>query len=475
MKYLKRAASLLLALVMALALAAPAFAADEGSITVDNPQKDQEYTAYKIFDVAYNDGKSAYSHTIDSSSEWFGTVDAYAKTENSGLVLEQVNGGNTYNVSVDKDKFSAASFAEALKAAVNGKDGTKLETAADGSVSASGLELGYYFVTSTSGALCNLTTTNPDVTIHDKNDVPFDKTDNKESVEIGETVNYTITGKVPDTTGFKTYKYQITDTMSTGLTFNNDVKVYVGGTEITENFTLKTGADAGGKAFVLDIDVMELTAGAKIEVKYSATVNENAVAKIEKNHATLDYSNDPNDSSKTTPREDEETVYSAKLVIDKYETDNKDAKLAGAKFVLYKEVTESGTTTKLYYKYTEATAAEKAKVEWVDDKAQATEVTTGSDGAANFVGLKDGTYYLEETEAPAGYNRLKDPVTVKINGENATETDPSALTHTEGVANNTGTELPSTGGMGTTVFYVIGSILVLAAVVLLVTKKRMTR
>lgn len=369
MKYLKRAASLLLALVMALALAAPAFAADEGSITVDNPQKDQDYTAYKIFDVAYNDGKSAYSHTIDSSSEWFGTVDAYAKTENSGLVLEQVNGGNTYNVSVDKDKFSAASFAEALKAAVNGKDGTKLETAADGSVSASGLELGYYFVTSTSGALCNLTTTNPDVTIHDKNDVPFDKTDNKESVEIGETVNYTITGKVPDTTGFKTYKYQITDTMSTGLTFNNDVKVYVGGTEITENFTLKTGADAGGKAFVLDIDVMELTAGAKIEVKYSATVNENAVAKIEKNHATLEYSNDPENSSKTTPREDEETVYSAKLVIDKYETDNKDAKLAGAKFVLYKEVTESGTTTKLYYKYTEATAAEKAKVEWVDDKA----------------------------------------------------------------------------------------------------------
>lgn len=102
-------------------------------------------------------------------------------------------------------------------------------------------------------------------------------------------------------------------------------------------------------------------------------------------------------------------------------------------------------------------------------------MTTGSDGAANFVGLKDGTYYLEETEAPAGYNRLKDPVTVKINGENATEANPSALTHTEGVANNTGTELPSTGGMGTTVFYVIGSILVLAAVVLLVTKKRMTR
>lgn len=470
MKYLKRAASLLLALVMALALAAPAFAANEGSITVDNPQKDQDYTAYKIFDVAYNDGKSAYSYTIDSSSEWFGTVDTYAKTENSGLTLEKVGEATIYNVSVDKAKFSAPAFAEALKAAVEGKDGTKLT--ADGTVvSAKNLPLGYYFVTSSTGALCNLTTTNPDVTIHDKNDIPFDKTDNTESVEIGEVVSYVITGKVPDTTGFERYTYQITDTMSAGLTFNDDVRVYVGGTEITDNFTLKTGDQAGGKAFVLDIDVLKLTTGAKIEVKYSATVNENAAATIEKNHATLEYSNDPQDSSKTTPREDEETVYSAKLVIDKYEADDKDTKLAGAKFVLYK--TEG--TTKLYYKYTEASATEKAKVAWVDDKAQATEVTTGTDGAAVFKGLKDGTYYLEETEAPAGYNLLKAPVTVEINGANATETDLSALTHTEGVANNTGTELPSTGGMGTTVFYVIGSILVLAAVVLLVTKKRMTR
>ena len=95
-------------------------------------------------------------------------------------------------------------------------------------------------------------------------------------------------------------------------------------------------------------------------------------------------------------------------------------------------------------------------------------------GAASFDGLANGTYYLEETAAPAGYNILETPVTVSVNGANATAENISALTVTQNVANNTGTLLPSTGGMGTTIFYVIGSVLVLAAVVLLVTKKRMS-
>lgn len=482
MKHIKKFASFLLALVMVLSLTTTVFAADTtGSITIDNPQKDQTYTAYKIFDVVYNNEKTAYSYTIDSTNEWFSTVKAYADGENSGLKLEQVTGSTTYIVT-EVTGFSAPSFAAALKAATTDKTGAEL-TVNDGKAAVSNLPLGYYFVTSTSGALCNLTTTNPSVTIHDKNDIPFDKVDDKESVEVGEVVNYVITGKVPDTTGFETYKYQITDTMSEGLTFNNDVKVYIDGTELTNNFTLKTGTDAGEKDFVLDIDVMKLTVGAKIEVKYSATVNENAVAKIEKNHATLEYSNDPTDSTKTTTREDEETVYSAKINIDKYakqqDEQNTSKKLAGAKFVLYKEVTEEGATeaTKLYYKYTAATETEKDKVEWVADQEDATEVTTDDKGAADFKGLKDGTYYLLETEAPAGYNMLKEPVTITINGtkteNNETTIAEAQLTHTEHVANNTGSELPSTGGIGTTIFYVLGSILLIGAVVLLVTKKRM--
>ena len=154
MKHVKKLASLLLALVMVCALATTAFAAGEtGSITVDNPIEGQTYTAYQIFDVTYNTGETAYSYTIDSTSQWFGTVQTYAGTAGNGLTLTQVNGSTTYNVSTTAD-FSAPKFADALKADVAGKTGGIVLTAqADGTVSATGLPLGYYFVASTSGAL----------------------------------------------------------------------------------------------------------------------------------------------------------------------------------------------------------------------------------------------------------------------------------------------------------------------------------
>lgn len=478
MKHTKKFASLLLALVMVFALAVPAFAADNGRITVDNPITGQTYTAYKIFDVVYDTtaGGSAgthYSYTIDSNSEWFSTVQAYA-TEANGLTLTQANGSTTYIVTTT-DAFSAPSFAVALKAAVTGKTGTELTAQADGTVSVSNLPLGYYFVTSSTGALCNLTTTNPSVTIHDKNDIPFEKVDDQESVDVGQTVNYTITGKVPDYTGFKTYTYLITDTMSEGLTFKKDVKVTVGGTDVTSACTVTYDVDNNANKFTVSVPVMSYTIGAKIKVTYSAVVNEKAVAKVEKNHAVLKYSNDPTDDTKHSETPPEiETVYSAKIVIDKYETGKESTKLAGATFVLYKEVTagegEQAVTSKLYYKWN----VTDKKVEWVTDKDQATTKVTDENGATSFDGLADGTYYLEETAAPAGYNLLAEPVSVTVNGANATEADLSALTVTEKVANNTGTLLPSTGGMGTTVFYILGSILVVGAGVLLVTKKRMS-
>ena len=218
---------------------------------------------------------------------------------------------------------------------------------------------------------------------------------------------------------------------------------------------------------------MSYTIGSEIKVTYSAVVNENAVAKIEKNHAVLTYSNDPTKDTTTDSQPQEETVYSAKIVIDKYETGKEDTKLAGATFILYKEVTtgegEAAVTSKLYYKWNDT----DKKVEWVTDKTQATSKTTDSNGAASFDGLADGTYYLEETAAPAGYNLLDNPVSVTVNGANVTAADLSSLTVTEKVANNTGSLLPATGGTGTTVFYVIGAALALGAVVLLVTRRRM--
>ncbi len=477
MKHARKLASLLLALVMVFALATTAFATGSGSITVDNPIAGQTYTAYKIFDVVYNDGKTAYSYTISSSSEWFSTVRDYANTKNSGLTLTASASDSTTYV-VTTNGLSAPNFAAALKAAASGKNGTALTAQADGTVSVSGLDLGYYFVTSSTGSLANLTTTNPTVTIHDKNDMPFDKTDgNTDSVEVGQTVNYTITGKVPDYTGFTTYTYLITDTMSEGLTFKKDVAVTVGGTVVTSACTVNYDVEDNANKFTVSIPVKSYTIGAPIVVTYSAVVNENAVAQIEKNHAVLTYSSNPTTGETKNSQPQEETVYSAKIVIDKYETGKESTKLSGAKFVLL------NSTKDKYYKYTPAvtddpnttevdeTAPEK--VEWVSTIDNATVVITDN-GHAEFNGLKDGTYYLMETEAPAGYNLLDAPVTVTVNGANATEASLSALTVTAEVANNTGALLPSTGGMGTTIFYVLGSILAVGAIVLLVTKKRMS-
>lgn len=501
MKHLNKLTALLLALVMVLALAVTVFAAGgTGSITIENPQKDQTYTAYKIFDVVYNADQSAYSYTIAQNSEWFQVILEYmgctigTPTDTDGVytgkgitLTPPASVPNTYVVEIDADKFSAPSFAKYLNTEKNGKTG-KVLVVNNGKAEATGLDLGYYFVSSTNGALCNLTTTNPSVTIHDKNDMPFDKVDDKADVEIGEIVSYTITCKVPDTSEFNTYNYVVTDKMSEGLTLDKDsIEIWISDDEkldasdahLNSQYYKKTteGArnfgDTADVDFRVDFDAIEMNKdglmGKYVFITYSAKVNEKAVAKIEKNNATLTYSNDPTNDQEHGTRTEEEKVYSATILIDKYAANPKDPddksgkKLAGASFILYKETTEGKT---LYYCYNET----DKKVEWVPEKENATVKTTDDKGAAEFIGLKDGEYYLLETVAPAGYNLLKDPVEVTIADANAAEAD---LTHTVGVANNTGAELPSTGGPGTTLFYILGGVLAVSAAVLLITKRRM--
>lgn len=290
MKCTRKLASLLLALVMVFALAVTAFATETGTttttgtITVANPVANQEYKAYKIFDVVYDAAKEHYSYTIDSTSEWFNTVSAYA-TGAHGLTLTQVNGGDTYVVTTGNG-FSAPDFAVALKAAVDGMTGLQLSGDAN-SVSVSNLDLGYYFVASSTGALCNLTTTNPTVTIHDKNDMPFEKKADKTNVDVGQIVTYTIKGKVPDTTGFDKYTYEITDTMSDGLTFNrNSLAVKVGSADVTadtDKCTITYEATTAPNTFKVTIKVMNCKVGDDIVVTYNATVNEKAIAVVSKN------------------------------------------------------------------------------------------------------------------------------------------------------------------------------------------------
>ena len=285
----------------------------------------------------------------------------------------------------------------------------------------------------------------------------------KPSADVGDKVIYTITGKVPDYTGFSTYTYLITDTMSEGLTFNKDVKVEVGSAVVTNDCQITSDSDAN--QFTVSIPVMtkKYKVGDPIKVTYTATLNENAIANISKNAATLTYSNDPTAATTNTTTPQVQKVYSSKIVIDKYDKDDSSKKLSGAEFVLYKE----DGSNKLYYKWNDT----DKKVEWVAVNEAAT-VKTDITGAASFEGLANGTYYLEETKAPAGYNPLSEPKMITVNGNADTET---SLTTKEGVANSRGALLPSTGGMGTTFFYVIGGIFVLASVVLLITRKRMEK
>lgn len=462
MKMMRRMISFMLAFVLMTAMTITAFAAGTGSITVENPQPGQTYYAYKIFDVVYNTEKNAYSYTIDASSEWLTVVQNYAAKQNSGLTLTKASSQNLYVVTIDETKFSAGLFSSDLRDNVEGKTGTEL-LIADGVAVAENLDLGYYFVTSTSGALCNLTTTNPDVTIRDKNDIVFEKEADDVSVELGQTVNFTLTGNVPDTTGCIAYTYEMSDTMSDGLTFNKDVKVMIGTSDVTAACTISY-TDSG---FTLSIPVLDYQdqVGETITVTYSADVNENAVANVENNTAYLYYTNNPNGSATSTPGQIVK-VYSAEIVIDKYDTSDESTKLAGAEFVLYKtQANGSGAATVLYYKLDNGT------VSWVTDQANATVVTTDENGAAKFEGLEDGKYYLKEIKAPDGYNLLGTDVEITIAGSTA----GTNLSYVAGVANNTGTILPETGGMGTIVIYLVGTGMMIGAAVLVVLRRRMSK
>ena len=468
MKTMRKLFTVLLALAMTLALAVPAFAADTGSITITNPQGDHTYTAYKIFDVTYSGDN--YSYTISDTDAAFSTVKAYADVTANGLNLTAVANTNKYNVSIGAG-FSAASFAQYLKTNV-GSLGTGTAFTKDGdTMKASGLTPGYYFVSGTSGTVCELATAK-DIEIRDKNEAPqIEKSvdDADRTVEIGQKLTYTITGKVPSTKGYTEYTYELTDTMSEGLTFNKDVKVTIG----DEDVTTAAAITKNGNGFVASVNMMDYQGqiDKPVVITYTATVNEKAIQRNEEtNTATLKYSNDPANKDSFKESSVEVEVFSFNIVINKYAAGSESTKLGGAKFVLKNAEGK-------YYKYDATTKA----VTWVDDKSAATEVITDDNGAARFDGLQAGTYYLEETAAPAGYNQLTKDITIVLNKDGSATIDSASSTlgadHslTAGVANSTGTMLPETGGIGTVIFVALGALAVICAGVFLVTNKRMSK
>lgn len=477
MKAIKRFAGIMLALVMLLTMTVTTSFADpvKGTITIENPPSGNTYEAYKIFDVSYSGTNYAYS--IDTSSEWFGVVENYVNSGSKGLTLQEVKDTTKYNITFNEGLFSASDFVKHLRDNIPAAAGGESFTKSGDNLVASNLDLGYYFINNSgaTGGLCALTTTNPEATVQPKNEITFTKTDNKESVQVGEKVNYEINTIWPDASQFDTYDFVLSDEMSEGLTYNDDMSITIGGTEVTkanwdQYFTYeltKSGDRNNGFKMTFKIKENNVTPKATIVLNYTATANEAAVASIEKNNAKLVYSNNPQNAAEKKTLTDEETVYSAKVVVNKHADSESGPALAGAEFVLRQQDSDSNV---YYYQYDEHNQV----VSWTKDLAQATKLVTGSNGTVEFKGLKNGSYRLQEIKAPDGY-RLPDTMTsITINGTNAlAANNEAALIYSVNIVNNSGTMLPGTGGMGTTIFYVLGAILVLGAGVLLINRRRM--
>ena len=481
MKNTTRILALLLALVLTMGLGVTAFAAGTNTITVKNAVSGQKYELYKILDVAVNDDHTAYSYTVNST--W---ADFFKSPDGKGLTYVGIDalGYVTW-----KDGADVAAFAKDAEAFA--KTLTALNTIApdkDGDITFSDLEAGYYLVTSTLGTKATVGTTpgNPNPEIREKNEVPTNvKTVEEDSTgkygssndaDIGQAVNFksTITAQP----GAENYVFE--DTMSAGLTYKNDAKVYTDETMTTElaaaNYTVNN-TPGDGKTFTITFTQSYLdtiTAVTKLYVKYSATLNEGAVVGLpgNSNKSTLKYGDSAN--TKSTPVS-ETITYTWDLDVLKYGNTDKANVLENAQFVLLNKDRDKVAVVvngKLTGWENVPTAGVDGTITW----PAKTILTTGANGKIEIDGLDADTYYLREIEAPAGYNKLANDVEVVING--ATKGESDNLTYTTVIAevnNQSGTQLPSTGGVGTTIFYVLGGILAVGAAVLLIARKRAGR
>lgn len=489
MKLIKKIAAIMFAFMMVVSMSCNVKADDAttttgetGTITINNAVDGQTYTIYKLLDLeSYEPKKNEQGEEIGNYSykpnkDWNDFISEAADSANIKYFDINKNGYVTWNGDITdsrKAEFAQKALAYATSNNISNK-GTK--PASNNTVKFESLDLGYYLVDSNVGALCNLTTTNPTVEIQEKNGVPTvekiivdsnkDETDNY--ANIGDVIKY----KTIITAQGGAQNYVLHDTMEKGLTFNKDVKVKVSGqtnylNSTTDYEVVENQAD--GCTFEIkfkDTFLNTINDTTKIEVTYSAVLNGDAEIHDNNDNTThLTYGENNNTTTRTT-----HTV-TYQISVLKYTGDTNNT-LANAKFSLYDNET-GGTAYKLVHK-TGTTDYRLA----LNEESGITEITTNDTGKFSIQGLKPGVYWLEETAAPKGYNKLAKRIKVVINDDGTLivdgkdKNDKGIPISQVDVENKSGTVLPSTGGTGTTMIYLVGAVLVLGSGVVLATKRR---
>lgn len=488
MKLIKKIAAIMFAFMIVVSMSCNVKAvegtspATKGTITITNAKKGETYKLYKIlslesYSYTENDkenGNYAYRLTGNSWDNFItgsNVIDKYFEFDSTNTYLTWK--GNTDEARVKEFAQLALEFAR--NEANNVQPVQPVQTASSETVTYSGLDLGYYLVDSSMGTLCALTTTNPTVKIAEKNTAPTvekkvgNSADNVNSENNNASIGDTVYFKTTITAQPGAQNYVLHDKMTVGLTFNDNVEVKKGESPVaTSDYTLKTTGLTDGCTFEIQFtqDFCDtLNANDTITVTYSATLNKNAVIAGEgnKNETKLKYG----DSQETQPSVTNTKTF--KMDVFKY-TENRADKtkqdgLADAVFTLKKD----GETSTINF-VNEKTDETNGDVYRVANTGDANIITNKS-GKFTIKGLSAGTYYLTETKQPAGYNKLSGPVTVVIDNDGNVKVDGTAANPVK-VENKTGTVLPSTGGAGTTMIYLVGAVLVLGSGVVLATKRR---